>query len=105
MKSSRDGLVAAVLLSIATVAPSQEPAVPMQEIEQVIRESEYHVSWQDQTVLSDLDSAWQAPNRAQNLRFYFTDHGLRVVDRTAEGSPELLKLAVDFITLVPYPIL
>ena len=87
MKPSRAGLVAAVLLSIATVAPGQESAVPMQGIEQVIRESEYHVTWQDQSVLPDIDAAWHAPNRAQNLRFYFTDHGLRVLDRTAEGSP------------------
>jgi len=66
----------------------------MQDIERVIRESEYHVTWQDQTVLPDLEAAWHATNRAQNLRFYFTDDGLRVVDRTADGSPELLRLAV-----------
>ncbi len=64
------------------------------EIERSIQESEYHVTWQDQTVLPDLKAAWQAPNRAQNLRFYFTEGGLRVVDRTAEGSPELLRLVV-----------
>ena len=61
MKSSRDGLVVTVLLSIATVAPGQESAILTHEIEQVIRESEYHVSWQDQTVLSDLD--WHGRRR------------------------------------------
>jgi hypothetical protein len=34
----------------------------------------------------------QAPNRAQNLRTYFERTGIRVVDRTAAGSPELLTL-------------
>jgi hypothetical protein len=34
----------------------------------------------------------QAPNRAQNLRTYFEKTGIRVVDRTAAGSPELLTL-------------
>jgi hypothetical protein len=34
----------------------------------------------------------QAPNRAHNLRTYFEPTGIRVVDRTATGSPELLAL-------------
>ncbi len=64
------------------------------EIERSIEESEYHVNWQDATVLPDLEAAWHAANRAHDLRFYFTDQGLRVVDRTAEGGAELLGLAV-----------
>jgi len=94
MKPSRVGFVAVMLLSVVQLVGAEEPTVRMQDIERVIRESEYHVTWQDQTVLPDLEAAWHAPNRAQNLRFYFTDDGLRVVDRTAEGSPELLRLAV-----------
>ena len=34
----------------------------------------------------------QAPNRAHNLRTWFESGGIRVHDRTAEGSPELLGL-------------
>jgi hypothetical protein len=34
----------------------------------------------------------QAPNRAHNLRTYFEPTGIRVHDRTAPGSPELLAL-------------
>jgi hypothetical protein len=34
----------------------------------------------------------QAPNRAHNLRTYFGAQGIRVVDRTAADSPELLSL-------------
>jgi hypothetical protein len=36
----------------------------------------------------------QAPNRAHNLRTYFDGSGIRVHDRTAAGSPELLSLGL-----------
>jgi hypothetical protein len=39
----------------------------------------------------------QAPNRAQNLRTYFEPSGIRVHDRTAPGSPELLALELAAI--------
>lgn len=94
MRSSRLGLAAIVMFSVIPFADAEEPDIRMDEIQDAIRESEYYVSWQDQTVLPDLDAAWHAANRAQNLRFYFTDDGLRVVDRTAEGRPELVRLRV-----------
>jgi hypothetical protein len=37
----------------------------------------------------------QAPNRAHGLRTYFEPTGIRVVDRTAEGSPELCALRLS----------
>ena len=37
----------------------------------------------------------QAPNRAHNLRTYFEPDGIRVHDRTAAGSPELLELKLS----------
>ncbi|MEE9617942.1 MAG: integrin alpha, partial [Anaerolineae bacterium] len=60
-----------------------------------IRQSEYHVTWQDQTYLAALPApsaglttgAYQAPNRAHNLRTYFTPEGIRVIPRvTADGD-------------------
>jgi hypothetical protein len=36
----------------------------------------------------------QAPNRAHNLRTYFEPSGIRVHDRTAAGSPELVRLSL-----------
>ncbi len=36
----------------------------------------------------------QAPNRRHNLRTYFGPSGIRVHDRTAAGSPELLGLSL-----------
>jgi hypothetical protein len=38
------------------------------------------------------DRGLQAPNRKHGLRAYFEPTGIRVHDRTAEGSPELLTL-------------
>jgi hypothetical protein len=37
----------------------------------------------------------QAPNRAHDLRTYFEPSGIRVHDRTAPGSPELLALSLS----------
>ena len=47
---------------------------------------EYHAS--------ENGEGLQAPNRAHNLRTYFAPDGIRVVDRTAGGSPELLQLSL-----------
>ncbi|RLE21451.1 MAG: hypothetical protein DRJ65_16010, partial [Acidobacteria bacterium] len=77
-----------------TPAPQGASVEGMAAIERIIRQSEYQMTWQDQTVLPDLKAAWHAPSRAHNLRFYFTEDGLRVVDRTAQDSPELLRLTV-----------
>ena len=55
-------------------------------VEDGIRAAEYRVTWQEQTVLDDLDAAWHAPNRAHDLRTYFTPDGVRIVPRT-EAMP------------------
>jgi hypothetical protein len=55
--------------------------------EEDIRQSEYHVTWQDHTYLPGLEAAYQAPNRAQDLRTYFAPTGIRVVPRTLPLSP------------------
>ena len=47
-----------------------------------IRQLEYYVTWQEQTYLADLAAAYQAPNRSQNLRTYFTPEGPIVIPRT-----------------------
>ena len=51
-----------------------------------IRQSEYQVTWQERTYLLDLAAAYQAPNRAQNLRTYFAPQGIRVIPRVFEGE-------------------
>lgn len=43
---------------------------------------------------SENGQGLQAPNRAHSLRTYFEKTGIRVYDRTAAGSPELLQLSL-----------
>jgi len=54
------------------------------QVQENIQKEEYHVTWQDDTVLPDVKGGWQAPNRAQGFRTHFTDEGIRVVPRTGE---------------------
>jgi hypothetical protein len=55
-------------------------------VKEDIRASEYQISWQEHTVLADIPRAYQAPNRANNLRTYFTEQGTRVIPRVFEGE-------------------
>jgi hypothetical protein len=50
------------------------------------RQAEYHVTWQEHTYLADVAAAYQAPNRAHNLRTYFTPQGIRVIPRVLQGE-------------------
>jgi hypothetical protein len=56
-------------------------------IERQLAEKEYEAS--------RTAEGLQAPNRAQNLRTYFEPWGVRVVDRTAAGRPELVSLRLS----------
>ncbi len=55
-------------------------------VQEAIRQSEYNITWQEGTFLPDLPQAYQAPNRAHNLRTYFTSTGIRIIPR-AEITP------------------
>jgi hypothetical protein len=55
-------------------------------VQEDIRRSEYQVSWQDNPDLPGLMTGYQAPNRAQGLRTYFTPQVIRVVPNT-ERAP------------------
>jgi hypothetical protein len=89
--SSAVGLRGACLLAIvpflsvpcrALADPSADiPADWLSAVKQNIAASEYHVTWQDHTPLGDLPRAYQAPNRAQNFRTYFTPAGFRSIPR------------------------
>jgi CSLREA domain-containing protein len=54
-------------------------------VQEDIRQSEYHITWQEHADL-DVAAAYQAPNRAHNLRTTFTPHSIRVVPRVFEGE-------------------
>ena len=51
-------------------------------VQKEIRQSEYKITRLEKAGLPDLKGAYQAPNRAQNLRTYFTPAGIRLVRRT-----------------------
>jgi hypothetical protein len=108
----RAGLVSALVLACAVgalllaaggcAAPEAvvEPdASWLARAQQHLAEREYRASENGQGL--------QAPNRAHNLRTYFEPTGIRVVDRTAAGSPELLRLQLQAVgrgeSLEPLP--
>jgi hypothetical protein len=48
-------------------------------LQEIIRGSEYHMTRQDRSSLPEISAAWQAANRAHNLRTDFSEAGIRVV--------------------------
>ena len=61
--------------------PGQTSAVWWATAQEDIGQSEYNVTWQDRTFLTDLPAAYHAPNRAHNLRTYFSPTGIRAIPR------------------------
>jgi hypothetical protein len=72
--------------SARPVSEHDLPGDSWARIQQEIRESEYEITWQERTYLSDTEASWQAPNRAHGFRIYFTEKGIRVIPRT-ESEP------------------
>ena len=67
-----------------TDLPPGVPAGWWAAVQQDIRQSEYEITWQESTrplAVPDVAAAYQAPNRAQGLRTYFTPEGIVVVPR------------------------
>src|SRR5262245_17981678 len=88
-RTKRWMLVSFVTLGACGLAAAAEPPREwLQNVETAIAEQEYQVTWQSRTDLADLESAWQAPNRAQGLRTYFAPSGPRVVPREEPGRWE-----------------
>jgi hypothetical protein len=75
-----------------TSPTATDPAIPtdwLSTVQEQLRLAEYEITWQEQTYLPDVPAAYQAPNRAQNLRLYFTPQGLVIIPRTRaeDGLP------------------
>ena len=94
-----------VALGTCSAAEAADAAEPdsdwIASVHSSIADSEYHITWQEKSYLHGLDEAWQAPNRSQNLRAYFTELGVRVISRTETvrverygGSSRLERLLV-----------
>ncbi len=54
------------------------------QILQQLQAEEYFVTWAEHTYLPELSASYQAPNRAQNLRTYFTAGGAVIIPRHLE---------------------
>jgi hypothetical protein len=76
------------LVSMAVLLPAEaaeRPEVPLDwqaRAQRQIAEAEYQMSWQEGP--STLAPTWQAANRAQGFRTYFTETGPRVIPRTED---------------------
>jgi hypothetical protein len=84
--SGADSLVSeeAAMLEAPTLAEAAHEGVDADwwsAVQEHIRRSEYQVTWQEQTYLEDVAAAYQAPNRAENLRTYFAPEGPIVIPR------------------------
>ena len=69
--------------------PSMPPGVSSDwwaTVQKNIRQAEYQITWQEKTYLSDVPAAYQAPNRANNLRTYFTPEKSVVIPRLWEKT-------------------
>jgi len=71
-----------------TPLPAHASANWWATVQEDIRRSEYHVTWQDKTYLPDVPAAYHAPNRAHNLRTYFTSQGPVVIPRAWTAGAE-----------------
>lgn len=78
--------------------PADVPADWWESTQENINKSEYAVTWQDRTYLSDLRAAYQAPNRAHDLRTYFAPDGIRIIPRaiSEDGNPTIDEMAVPW---------
>ena len=65
-----------------TELPEGVPTDWWTSVQEDIRKSEYDVTWQE-TQLPDINAAYQAPNRAHNLRTYFTPDNIMITPRTS----------------------
>jgi hypothetical protein len=65
-------------------APQGVSADWWQTVQKDIHDSEYHVK---PLLPKTSEAAYQAPNRAQNLRTYFAPSGIRVTPRVTDGDP------------------
>jgi hypothetical protein len=73
-----------LVLSVYAEKPKDVPDGWWNQVQKDIASSEYNITWQEKPAIDGLSPCWQAPNRAQNIRAYFTNNGPRVVRRTEE---------------------
>ncbi|MEW5870494.1 MAG: FG-GAP-like repeat-containing protein [Chloroflexota bacterium] len=65
------------------------------QAQEYIRQSEYQISWVEEPLVEGAPASFQAPNRAQDLRFYFQEAGLQIVRRTESAPAWVLNMALS----------
>jgi hypothetical protein len=70
---------------VLAAGPPATPPGWLATVQRELAASEYEITWQIGTFQPDLASAYQAPNRAQDLRTYFAPEGLRVIPRKGQA--------------------
>jgi len=65
------------------------------EVQGNLSEEEYSISWQEETSLPESPGIWQAPNRAQNLRVFFSNRGYQIVPREETPPSWMWGLSIE----------
>jgi len=90
---ARPTAFAAALILVLGVRAAAPPAKTSSPNASWLAKAEQHIGQREYRA-SENGVGLQAPNRAHNLRTYFDVQGIRVHDRTAADSPELLRLSL-----------
>jgi len=65
------------------------------QVQEGIRDAEYHFRLGPASYRPGRGEIYQAPNRALDLRIYFDDEGIEILERTAEDAPTVLRLSLE----------
>jgi len=66
-------------------------------IQKDLQAQEYHFSYQKKSSHPDLEAAYSAPNRAQNLRTFFSKKGIKITRRTEKNPAWDVGLSLESI--------
>ena len=67
-------------------------------IQHALGDDYYEAVWQVGTPFADVDATYQAPNKAENLRTFFLQDGVRIVPRTTGADDWMLSLSLRSLT-------
>ncbi len=76
-----------LLVHASTPGSRGQQESPLAAVLLQIKTAEYEITWANATPLQGLAASWQAPNRAQGFRTFFTPSGIRVLPRRPDGAP------------------
>ncbi len=84
-----------ILANVVHAGDQNPPNVPagtssdwLSQVAKNLQAREYHITWKEKTSVADLQAAYQAPNRAHNIRTYFTSDGIRLIPRVSQTATD-----------------